>query len=119
MSDSRPKELIRAEQLIYEANFNKALEIIENFENEGVLIHRDALSGLIMKGWIYKYKYQWKKTNQVGELVYKENQNIGDVSLTIDALLLKGEPWFHENIDDALEYALEAENNYWKKFSFR
>jgi len=109
MPDSRPEELIQAEQLIYEAKFNEAFEIIENFEKKGTPTEKDTLSALIMKGWIYNYKYQWKEANQIGERVYKESQKIGDLSLTIDALLLKGEPMFHGKLDDALEYVLEAE----------
>lgn len=35
MLDSRPEDLIRAKKLIYEANFNEALEIIDNFEEKG------------------------------------------------------------------------------------
>ena len=43
MPDSRPEELIQAEQLIYEAKFAEAFEVIENFEEKGTSTQKDAL----------------------------------------------------------------------------
>jgi tetratricopeptide (TPR) repeat protein len=110
MLNSKPKELLRAEQLINKAKFKEALEIIENFERKEIITQKDALIALVLKGRIYYFKNQWKETRKLGEKVYKESQEIGDLPLTIDALLLKGEPWSYEKLDDSFQYVLEAEN---------
>ncbi|MHA2282399.1 MAG: tetratricopeptide repeat protein [Promethearchaeota archaeon] len=109
MSDSRPEELIKAANLMNRAKFDEALALIENFENKGASNQKNTLSALIMKGWIYNNKYQWEEAIVIGERVYKESQEIGDISLTIDALIMKALVWSVGKIDEAFEYVLEAE----------
>ncbi|MHA1992711.1 MAG: tetratricopeptide repeat protein [Candidatus Hodarchaeales archaeon] len=111
-----PKELTHARELMDQAKFEEALDIIKNFEKKGTLTQKIALTADIMIGLIYNYKYQWKKAMQIGDRVYKEGREIGDLSLTVDALLLKGAllPIIFSNIygvsiNDVLEYVLEAE----------
>ena len=117
MLDSRPEELIRVEELICEAKFDDALELIENFEVKRTSTQKNKLSALILKGRIYNYMYQRKKAVQIGERVYKESQEIGDTSLTIDALVLKAAPGVLKYLgrpEDALKYVLEAEKKFKK-----
>lgn len=112
MLDSRPTELIRVEELICDAKFDEALEMIEDFEVKNTSDQKYTLSVLILKGRIYEYMYQWKKSVDIGERVYKECQEIGDITLTIDALLLKGNPGVLRNLgnlEGSLQYVLEAE----------
>jgi tetratricopeptide (TPR) repeat protein len=117
MTKQLPIELTHARELIDQAKFEEALDIIKNFEKQGSLTQKNALIANIMVGWIYNYKYQWEKAMQIGDRVYKESLEISDLSLSIDALLLKGALFpityssnFGLNIDDVLQYVLEAES---------
>ncbi len=56
MSDSRPEQLIYAEELMYSGKVEEALEIVINFEKTSDLTPKDQLSALILKGWIYNTK---------------------------------------------------------------
>ncbi len=117
MLDSNPAELIRVEELICEAKFDEALEILENFEVKRTITQKYLLSALILKGRIYYYMYQGKKAIQIGERVYKESQEMGDICLIIDALLLKADPNVLKDLGrgmDAVKYVLEAEKKFKK-----
>jgi tetratricopeptide (TPR) repeat protein len=116
MLQQLPEELDRARELMDQAKFEEALDIIKNFEKKGALTQKDASTANIMLGWIYNYMYQWKNAIQIGDRVYKEALEVGDLSLTIDTLLLKGAlfPSIISNIygfqiKEILEYVLEAE----------
>ena len=70
MIDSKPAELVQVEELICEAKFDEALEMIEDFDGKSPSTQKNRLSALIIKGRIYKYMYQWKKAVEIGEQVY-------------------------------------------------
>ena len=47
MSDPRPEDLDRAEELMYEAKFEEALNIITNFEKNEINALKDKLRLLV------------------------------------------------------------------------
>ncbi|KKN57294.1 hypothetical protein LCGC14_0563750 [marine sediment metagenome] len=109
MSDSRPKELLRVEQLINEVKFEEALKIIENFEIKEPLTSEDQLSMLLLKGRIYGYNNQFEDAVTIGEQAYLMSQKLELVSESIEALFLKSRIMFVGRIDKALGFILEAE----------
>jgi len=109
MSDSRPEQLILAEELVYNGKVEEALEIVMNFEKKGELTPKDQLSALLLKGNVYVYNQQMKDAVKVGELAYSMSQELGLVPESIDALSLMAQMWFLGNVDKALKLILEAE----------
>ena len=109
MTDPRPREFLRLEQLINEAKFEDALKTIENFEKKESLTPEDQLSMLLLKGRIYAYNAQIKDAVKVGEQTYLMSLKLGLVSESIDALFLKAYMMFLGGSDKALEFILEAE----------
>ncbi|MFX0083936.1 MAG: hypothetical protein ACFE94_19495 [Candidatus Hodarchaeota archaeon] len=51
MSDPRPKELIHAEELMYNGKIEEALEIIYNFEKNFKPVTKQHLWALLSRGW--------------------------------------------------------------------
>lgn len=109
MTDSRPKELIRAEKLFPEARFKEALKIIKDFEKKEIITPEDQLSTLLLKGRIYAYNRQERDAIKVGEQTYQMSQKLGLISESIDALLLKARILFLGEVGKVLELILEAE----------
>ena len=109
MSNLRPEELTFAEQLMYEAKFDEALEIITNFEKKEVNTSKAQLLAHLLKGRIYSYNGQYLEALEVGELAYKMSQKMGRISESIDALLIKARVIFLGKLENAFDYILEAE----------
>ncbi|MHA2035539.1 MAG: tetratricopeptide repeat protein [Candidatus Hodarchaeales archaeon] len=109
MSDPRPKELIRAEELTKNGRMEEALKIIMNFERISELSPKDQLSALIQRGYIYNLKQQHKKTVEVGELVYSMSQELGLIPESIDGLILKAWMVRFGKVNEAFNLIFEAE----------
>ncbi|MHA2130052.1 MAG: tetratricopeptide repeat protein [Promethearchaeota archaeon] len=109
MVSKEPKEIIRAKELLQEAKFDEALEIIEQFENFESPSPENQLSALLLKGKIYQYKGRYKKMVNISERAYQMSQKLGFISETIDALCLKAHIAHLRRQEDDLEYILEAE----------
>ena len=106
MSDPRPEELIQAEQLMYETKFDEALELIRDIERKKVLSTNQQLSSLNLKGKLYVYKKLYNKARKMGDQAYLLSQKLGNLSESIDALILKS---YIQDPDKALDLILEAE----------
>jgi tetratricopeptide (TPR) repeat protein len=95
MSESRPKQLIRAEELYYNGKVEEALEIVENFEKTSELTQKDQLSALLLKGIIYCLIHDYKKAIEIGERAYPMSQELGLVPESIEALSLKAQIFWY------------------------
>ena len=84
-----PEELLRAEQLMYNAKFEEALKIIENLEKKETLTPNDQLSTLSLKGRIYSYNEQYRDAVKIGGLLYELCQELGNKHESINALIFK------------------------------
>jgi tetratricopeptide (TPR) repeat protein len=104
-----PKELTRARELIDQAKFDEALEIIEKYEKEKSFTQEEQLSTLLIKGRLYLYKQRTRKALQTYEVAYQISQDLGLVPETIRALLGKAHIGFIGNLDKALNYIDDAE----------
>jgi len=109
MSDSRPEQLIHAEELMYNGKVEGAFEIVINFEKLGELTSKDRLSALLLKGNIYYFIQQLKEAVEIGERAYPMSQELGLVPESIEALILKAYIVFLGNPDQALNLTKEAE----------
>ncbi|MFX1477114.1 MAG: tetratricopeptide repeat protein [Promethearchaeota archaeon] len=109
MSDSRPEQLIRAEELMYSGRVEEAFEMILNFEKTGGISPKDQLSALLLKGVIYGLKNQFKEGVEVGERAYSMSQKLGLVPESIEALNLKALIVHLGKLEEAFSLVLEAE----------
>ncbi len=110
MSDPRPEELIKTEELMYNGKVEEALEKLNNFENYSELIPKERLWALLLRGWSYVYKMRYRRAVEVGEHAYLMSKELGMESETIDALIIKARMDSLGKFDEANEYLLEAEN---------
>ena len=109
MTKLLPKELVHARDLINQAKFGEALEIIENFENVESLLPEDQLSALLIKARIYRYTHQYENRLKISERAYQMSQDLGLVPESIEALIGKAIIAFIGDFDKALTYVIDAE----------
>ncbi|MFW9942651.1 MAG: tetratricopeptide repeat protein [Candidatus Thorarchaeota archaeon] len=104
-----PKELTRARELMEQAKFDEALEIIEKYEKRDSITQEDQLSALLIKGGIYLYNRRTRKALQTYEVAYQISQDLGLVPETIRTLIGKAYIGFIGNLDKASNYVENAE----------
>jgi tetratricopeptide (TPR) repeat protein len=104
-----PKELLQARELIDQAKFREALEIIEKFEKGESLSPEDQLSTLLTKARIYAYSGPLEKYVKLSESAYQMSQDLGLVAESIEALIGKAYILWIGDIDKATSYVLDAE----------
>jgi tetratricopeptide (TPR) repeat protein len=109
MSDSRPEELIRAEKLGDRGKVEEALEIVDKFEKKSKITPKEQLWALLLRGEVYTLKQQYKETVELGKRAYKLSTDLGMISESVQALILKTNVVFLGEIDDALNSILKAE----------
>ena len=86
MSDPKPEDLKKIEQLRDEAKFEEALDLIRNLENSGVLSPESNLDCQILKGEIFYWLGRHSETLEICEQAYQESQRIGTSVQSYDAL---------------------------------
>ncbi|MHA2391427.1 MAG: tetratricopeptide repeat protein [Promethearchaeota archaeon] len=109
MSNLRPQELIRAEELIDNGEIDEALEIITNFEKKCKMIPKEQLWTQLLRGRAHALNQQFQEGVEIGEQVYKLSNELGMVLETIEALILKAQIAFLGKLNKALDLILEAE----------
>ncbi|MHA2179935.1 MAG: tetratricopeptide repeat protein [Promethearchaeota archaeon] len=109
MSDSRPEQLIQAENLYYNGRVEEALELIKNFEEGSELTQKDQLSAALLKGIIYCLRHEFKKVSEISEFTYSKSQELGLVPESIEALNLKSQIFWSGNVAEAFNLILKAE----------
>jgi tetratricopeptide (TPR) repeat protein len=109
MSYKKPEELIRAENLFYDAKIEEVLELITDLEKEK-LIPEHQLSVLLLKGKIHATKSHLKEAEEIGKHAYKMSLNLGMIPGTIESLILQSNIMFLGKFDEALDLLLKAEN---------
>lgn len=103
------KKLINAEKLIYKAEFEDALKIIEGFEKEENNTIEDSISSLLLRGVIYTLNAEFDKCVKVGRGAYRLAQNHDMVLESIQALLFKANIIFLGEAEKGLKLLLECE----------
>ncbi len=109
MTKLLPKELAHARELMDQAKFGEALEIVTNFENVESLSPEDQLSALLIKARIYFYNRQHEKWVKISERAYQMSQDLGLVPESVEALIGKAGIAFIGDLDKASAYVKDAE----------
>ncbi len=104
-----PKELVQARELMDQAKFDEALEIIEQFENSESLQAEDRLSASFLKQKIYNYNQQYGKSLEISDYAYQISQNLELEPESIRALIGKASIVFLGDFDKADAHIREAE----------
>ncbi len=103
-----PKELAHARELMNQARFGEALEIVEQFEKIESLSSKDQLLALLTKARIYSYNNQFEEQVKISDLAFQMSQDLGLVPESIEALIGKAYIAHIGDLDMASTYVLEA-----------
>jgi len=103
------KVLVHARELLDQAKFGEAHEIIANFENVESISPEDQLSALLIKARIYNYQVQYEKYIKIYEHAYQMSQDLGLVSESVEALIGKARIAFTGDLNKASTYVKDAE----------
>jgi tetratricopeptide (TPR) repeat protein len=109
MSELRPKELIRAEELVNNGKVEEALEIIINFEKRREITQKEFLWTLLFKGQAYMLLSQYERAVEIGEHAYHLSKELGLIIESAEALLIHAHGISPKNPDKGLELILQAE----------
>ncbi|MHA2340062.1 MAG: hypothetical protein ACXACX_22410, partial [Candidatus Hodarchaeales archaeon] len=109
MLESIAEELENAEKLIYEAKFEEAFIILEDFEKKENISPKDSVSILNLKGTIYTLNAEFDKCAKVGRRAYRLAQKHDMVLESIPSLLFSANVLFLGKADKALKILLECE----------
>ncbi|MHA1884764.1 MAG: tetratricopeptide repeat protein [Promethearchaeota archaeon] len=109
MNEPLPKELIHARELMDQAKFIEALEIIDQFEKDESLSLEDRLSALGIKGRIYAHTQQFGKLVELCDSSYELAQSSMIESEVISNLIGKAYIGFLGDLDKASNYLSDAE----------
>ncbi len=90
MSLTESKELTQAKKLIYEGNFDEALQLMKNFEERGDISLQDLVSWHLVKCHMFLQQYSFIELMELAEQTYKESLGLGKSLLSVDALYYIG-----------------------------
>jgi tetratricopeptide (TPR) repeat protein len=109
MLQQLPEELARARELMAQAKFEEAFEIIEQLEKDESLSPEDQLSVLLIKGLIFAHTREHEKLVKNSERTYQLSQDLGLVPESVQALIGKAYIVFIGDLDKAFAYITNAE----------
>ena len=105
----RPEEFSQAEELIYQAKFDKALEILREFEKTAKTGSINHLCGLILEGRIHCYRGQYKEAIKIGNIAHQLSQKLELVLESVEALIIKAHLIYLENTEESSTLIMDAE----------
>ena len=109
MPDSKSEELLYAKQLRYENKFIESFEIVRKLEEEGGLTDEEQLTIHILKGRIHTAYHRYENAVKEGQRAFRISQRLEKISESFTALLLQTYVVFLGQFDEALDFALKAE----------
>ena len=101
-------ELKEIETYIYNANFEKALQIIQSLEKKDTSSNSKLLL-LILKGRIFSYQEKYKDAVELGEEATNLSRELGLPVQSINALLLKSNGVFLGYLEESINLIDQAE----------
>lgn len=110
LSDSILKDLANIEKLIYQAKFDKAHEAILKLQKTTINDSSAQVRINNLKARICCFKGQYRQAIEIGEKAYQLSQKLGDLLESINALIIKSHIIYFNEIDDAYDLIIEAEN---------
>ncbi|MFX1498918.1 MAG: tetratricopeptide repeat protein [Promethearchaeota archaeon] len=105
----KPKEIIHAEELMYNGKFKEASNTIIDFEKNKTLSSKNKLSLMILKGRIHIYCEQYNEAVQMGERAYELSQKLEQIPDSIDALILQAHVVLLRKLEEASNIIIEIE----------
>ncbi|MFX1277816.1 MAG: tetratricopeptide repeat protein [Promethearchaeota archaeon] len=105
----KPEEYLQAEELIYQAKFDDALELISNFKRSTKKDSMEWLWGLILEGRINCYKGQYKRAIEIGNIAYLLSRKLDLVLESVEALLIRAHIIYLAKREEAFEIITLAE----------
>ena len=84
----KPEELIRAKQLIDKSKYDKAEQLIKNFEENGGHTLYDLVLCHLLKCELLYWRSLWEDTVKLAEQTYRESLGLGKNLLSVDILLI-------------------------------
>ncbi|MFX0019953.1 MAG: tetratricopeptide repeat protein [Promethearchaeota archaeon] len=110
MSNSEPKELTYARQFINKGNFDKAIQIISDFEKKGGITAHAITSCHLLKCDLLIQRGCYENALNLAEQTYKESMELGKNLLSVDALIYSAKSlvWLNKH-DKALNITNQAE----------
>jgi len=104
-----PKEFSRAEELIYQAKFDEALELLTRIEKTDIKDPIYRLRGLILKGRIHCYVGKYKEAIELGKLAYQLSKKLDLIAESVDALLIKAHVIYFGKREEAIGIIMDTE----------
>ncbi|MFX0009926.1 MAG: tetratricopeptide repeat protein, partial [Candidatus Hermodarchaeota archaeon] len=95
---------IEAEQLISNAKFEEALELIHNFEKNIDLSNEERTITLLLKGRIYNYQGLYSQALEIGQITYNKCKEFSNKIYEIESLLILSRCIFLGELEKAEEY---------------
>jgi len=93
--ESKPEDLIQAEQLVVEGKFEDAYELMNKFLERGESTHKDSLLCNLIKVRIMNQQGLYEDAIKLASQTYKESLELKDILLTFDALDLEIQTQLH------------------------
>ena len=106
MSEYKNIKLQRAENLRLNCKYDEALEVIIDFEKDVPKESEDYLASLIIKGYIFANKANYKNSVEIGNQAFELSHRLSENKRVIDALLLKCFILFFGEFESALELCI-------------
>lgn len=107
ISKSTIKEI---RNLIYQAEFNKALQLISVFKEKGDLEDQNQFLCYILESKIFFYKGNYGKVLLLVEKAYEKSISLSNNLLSLDALILKAKAlWLLDRLNTALNVIKQCE----------
>ena len=104
-----PKEFSRAEELIYQAKFDEALELLTRIEKIDIKDPIYRLKGLILKGRIHCYAGKYKEAIELGKIAYQLSKKLDLIAESVDALLIKAHVIYFGKREEAIGIIMDTE----------
>jgi tetratricopeptide (TPR) repeat protein len=106
----KPEELIQAEKLVEEGEFDKALKLLNTFDKKNRTPYNDKLSCYHLKGQLLIWQGKYEEAINISEEMYKFSQLYHYKLKSIDALILLSHIYSYQYDDDrALNIIKQAE----------
>jgi len=111
ITNSTFKEIFQVRELISQAKFNEALQLINAFEEKGDPNDQNQLLCYTLKSKIFFHQGKYEKVLLLAEKTYQKSISFGDDLLSLDALNLKAKAlWLLDKLNNASDVIVECES---------
>ncbi|MHA1916604.1 MAG: tetratricopeptide repeat protein, partial [Promethearchaeota archaeon] len=98
MPTSISEKFITVNELREKGNYNEALNLVLNIENNKKLTTEDRVECKLLKGWVYLDKGKVNEALEISEELYRNNREMGNEIRVLDAIDLMGWAFWYLNL---------------------